>query len=285
MTSTDRQRVLMLSEHLNSSGSPRVALNVAKHLVGSVKEVAMGYLWGSDALVSEFEDAGVSTVRLGDRFGDPTVLRSLWDLISAYRPTLVHTHMIPASWCGRVVGRLRGVPVVSTIHTPYDDRSLPARGLDLSTSSLPAVNVAVSNAVADSFPPYFGIGTRSAVVHNCIDVEELRARGTVAWEDLEWNEGLSKEQPIVANVARFDPKKRKSDLVRALPVVLEEFPETIVVLTGWEKGGPASRNSSARSASRTAWYLPATYETPIAFIATPTSLHFHPCRRGSVLVC
>jgi glycosyltransferase involved in cell wall biosynthesis len=87
--------------------------------------------------------------------------------------------------------------------------------------------------VAKSFPFYFGVNTPSTVVHNCVDTEELRGQGEVAWEDVEWNDDTSKDQPIVANVARFDPKKRKADLVRALPAILEEIPNVVVVLTGW----------------------------------------------------
>lgn len=232
MSDTDRLRVLVLCGELDASGSPRVALNVSKHLVESA-DITVGYLWGSDELVPEFAEHGIPAVRLGDEPGDPSALVSLWRLVSAYRPDVVHTHMIPAGWCGRVVSRLRNVPVVSTIHTPYDDRSFPARVLDLSTSFLSMVNVSVSNTVSESLPLYFGLGARSAVVHNCVDPDDLRIRGAVSWEDAEWNDGLLKDQPIIANVARFDPKKRKADLVRALPAVLDEFPDTVVVLTGW----------------------------------------------------
>jgi glycosyltransferase involved in cell wall biosynthesis len=147
--------------------------------------------------------------------------------------------MISAATWGRVVGRLRSVPVVSTIHTTYTNRPATARVLDLSTSVFPDVNVSVSRSVAASLPPYFGLGARSEVVHNCVDPDEIRALGDVSWTETEWTDGIDKSWPIVANVTRFDPKKRKVDLVRALPTVHETFPNTVVVLTGW---GPRRRH-------------------------------------------
>ena len=233
MTNTERLRVLMLCGQLGAGGAPKVVLNVTKHLLRSVDEVAIGYFGGRDELVPEFTELGVSVVRLGDGTGYSGVLSSLWRLISAYRPTVIHTHMVSAHSWGRVFGRLRGIPVVSTIHTTYTNRSVAARALDLSTSSFASVNVAVSNAVAASLPLYFGLGARSAIVHNCIDPEDLRSKGEVSWNDAEWNTDLLRNQPIIANVTRFDPKKRKEDLIRALPEILEEFPHTAVVLTGW----------------------------------------------------
>ena len=233
MTSTERPRVLMLCGQLGAGGAPKVVLNVTKHLLGSVDEIAVGYLGGRDDLVSDFAELGVPVTRLGNGAGDPGVSTSLWGLISAYRPTVIHSHMTSADSWARVLGRLRGIPVVSTIHTTYFNRSIAARGLDLSTSFLASVNVSVSNSVAASLPPYFGVNARSAIVHNCIDPDDLRSKGDVSWNSVEWNAGISRDQPIIANVTRFDPKKRKEDLVRALPEILEEFPRAAVVLTGW----------------------------------------------------
>lgn len=226
------ERVLMLCGKLGPGGTAKVVLNVTKHLLDSVDDVSIAYLGGRDDLVSEFRDVGVRVVRLGDGPTDPRTPLSLWRLVSSYRPTVIHTHMVTAGSIGRVLGRIRGVPVVSTIHTPYDDRSAPARLLDLLTSPLSSVNVPVSNAAAASLPSYFGFGADSTVVHNCIDAEHLRERGDVPWDELVWNDGISRDQPIIANVARFDPKKRREDLVRALPDVLEEFPDAALVFTG-----------------------------------------------------
>jgi len=234
-----RIRLLMLSGQLGAGGAPKVVLNIARHLPKSVDDMIVGYLGGRDDIVSSFEDLGVRVVRLGDGMRDPSGPGALWRLVSTYEPTIIHTHMISAATWGRIIGRLRGIPVVSTIHTAYDNRPLVARMLDLSTSALPAANAPVSNSVADSLPPYFGLGSRSKVVHNCVDTEEIRASGDIPWSSTEWTDDIDESQPIIVNVTRFDPKKRKVDLVRALPVIQEAFPNAVVVLTGW---GPRRRH-------------------------------------------
>ena len=233
MSDTERMRILILSGQLGEGGAPKVILNVVKHLRHAVDDITVGYLSGRGDLASEFAAIDIPVVRLGDGVTDPDMPLSLWRLISTYRPTVLHTHMVSAAGLGRVIGRLRGIPVVSTIHTSYGNRSAPARALDLSTSFLPAANVSVSNAVAASLPSSFGIGAKSEIIHNCVDTEDLRTKGAVPWDDVSWNEGISQDQPIIANVSRFDPKKRKADLVRALPSIQEEFPDAAVVLTGW----------------------------------------------------
>ena len=139
--------------------------------------------------------------------------------------------------CGELTSEFTDldISVVSTLHTTYDDRSAPARSLNLLTSLLLNTNVSVSNAVTASLPASFGIGANSEIIHNCVDTKDLRTKGDVPWEDVAWNEGISQDQPIIATISRFDPKNRKADLVWALPSIQEEFPDAAVVPTGWRE--------------------------------------------------
>ncbi|MDT3435478.1 glycosyltransferase [Haloarcula sp. 1CSR25-25] len=233
MVNADQQRVLMLCGQLGAGGAPKVVLNLTKHLVPEVDDVAIAYLGGRDDLVPAFAEHDIPVTRLGEGSNELGILTSLWRLIHDFRPTVIHTHMISAACLGRVVGRIRKIPVISTLHTSYANRSKAAKLLDFSTSFFSTANVSVSSSVEATLPSYFGLGARSVVIHNCVDPDDLRKQGNVTWEEAVWNDGISKSQPIIANVTRFDPKKRKGDLVRALPAIHREFPDAALVLTGW----------------------------------------------------
>lgn len=224
-------KLLLLSGQLGPAGTPQVVLNVATNLSDDV-DVTVGYLGGKRDLVPAFEDNGFDVQRFGT---EPLSVGSVAGLVDHLRQNdydLVHTHMMVGGFVGRVVGCLTRTPVVSTIHTNYANRPLAAKLPDLVTSSLAATNVCVSASVEGSLPRYYALGSRVDVVHNCVDVPGLRERGQVSWDDLDWTAGVAPEAPLIANVARYDPKKGRRSLVAALPEVLRDHPSATVVLTG-----------------------------------------------------
>jgi len=228
-----RIRLLMLSGQLGAGGVPKVVLNVARHLHADVEALQVAYLGGNDDSVPEFRAEGLAVERLGPGFPDRRLPRSLARAIARFEPDVVHTHMASAGCLGRLVSRRYGVPVVSTMHNVYTERSLGARALDYPTSPLCAAVVSVSRAVERSLPRSFAPGVRSTVIHNCIDVPAVRARAALPWEDAPWTEGIPREGPIVASVARLSEKKGQHHLLRAFPQVLAEHPDATLVLTGW----------------------------------------------------
>lgn len=223
----------MLSGQLGAGGVPKVVFNVCRHLRGDVEALRVAYLGGNDDSVPAFRIDGITVSRLGSGFPDRGLPRSLAHEIARFEPDVIHTHMASAGCLGRVVGRRYDMPVVSTMHNVYSERSIGARALDYPTSPLCEAVVSVSRAVENSLPRSFALGARSTVIHNCIDVPAVRAQGDVSWEDAPWTEGIPRNGPVVASVARLSEKKGQHHLIRAFPRVLAEHPDAVLVLTGW----------------------------------------------------
>ena len=221
--------VLMLSGELGAGGAPRVIYQVTRHLPPDI-DTTVAYLGGRDDLATKFEAIGVPVVRIAE---DPLSLasaRGVHRLIRERSPDLVHTHMMLAGLFGRPLAALHDIPVVHTVHTNYRMRPPAARYLDTLAAPFGRCAVCVSRSVEESLPAYYRSPTR--VIHNCIDADDVRREGESAWEELDWTTDLDRDAPVVANVARYDPKKRRRDLVAGFERVVADHPDAQLVLTG-----------------------------------------------------
>lgn len=233
----------MVARSFGTGGAPRVIYNIATHLMArsAIETVHVCYLRPPGDLASDLEQTGVPTTQVSNSLG-VTSAAGVAKAVQAWQPDIVHTHMMAGNAIGRPVARLFDVPVVSTIHTRYDSKSVVARLLDRLTAPLATANVAVSQQVAASLPNVrggVGFARRSRhVIHNCINVESIRDQAAIPWEKCSWTEELDPDhdRPLIANIARFDPIKRRVDLVRALPTVLDSHPNAVAIMAGKRHG-------------------------------------------------
>lgn len=221
--------VLMLSGELGAGGAPRVIYQVTRHLPSDI-DTTVAYLGGRDDLTPKFESIGVPVVRLGEDPLSLSSVRGVHRLLGDRSPDIVHTHMMSAGLFGRPLAALHGIPAVHTVHTNYRMRPPAARYLDALAAPFGRCAVCVSKSVEDSLPAYYR--SETAVVYNCIDPADVRREGKSTWADLDWTTGLDRDAPVVANVARYDPKKRRRDLVEGFERVVTDHPDAQLVLTG-----------------------------------------------------
>ncbi|MCU4743583.1 glycosyltransferase family 4 protein [Natronoglomus mannanivorans] len=222
-------KVLLLSGKLDSGGAPRVCHQIARHLPADV-ELHLAFLGGENGLVDRFEQSGISVERLADSPVSPAAARALDHHLRTHTYDLVHTHMLSAGVIGRPVATLHGIPVIHTIHTNYEMRPIQARLADVLTAPFGNLTVCVSASANRALPKHYL--SETDVVYNCIDPDEVRNEAAVPWDDLEWTDNLDNEAPIVANVARYDPKKRRVDLIDGFQYVIRSVPDAQLVLTG-----------------------------------------------------
>jgi len=221
--------VLMLSGELGAGGAPRVVHQIARHLPSDI-DTTVAYLGGRDDLTEKFERMDVPVVRIAEEPLSFASVRGLNRLLCERSPDIVHTHMVSAGLLGRPLAALHGVPAVHTVHTNYRMRPPPARYMDVVSAPFGRVAVCVSESVEASLPAYYRSERR--IVHNCIDAVDVRREGESDWEDLGWTGNLDPDSPVVANVARYDPKKRRRDLVAGFERVVVDHPDAQLVLTG-----------------------------------------------------
>lgn len=220
--------LLLLSGNL-AGGAPEVCLQISKHLPSEINPT-VAYLGGRNDLREQFQAFDIPVIRIAN---EPLSLRALFgvnDLLKDDRFDLVNTHMMLSGLIGRPLASLHGVPVIHTVHTNYKMRPPTAKYLDLISAPFGDFTVCVSESVRESLPRFYY--SETGVIHNCIDVAEVRQEGVSEWNDLDWTEDLDPDAPIVANVARYDPKKRRRDLIEGFTQVVANHPDAQLVLTG-----------------------------------------------------
>jgi glycosyltransferase involved in cell wall biosynthesis len=99
-------------------------------------------------------------------------------------------------------------------------------------------------------------------------VESVREQGRTNWSNLGWTDNIEKESPVLANVARFDPKKRREDLIKALPRVVEEYPDISLVLTGRGPEKEQIQNIAKKLGVASNVFC-------IGFVENPQSVYYH----------
>ena len=116
-------RVLHVQKVNGIGGSERHLLSLLPGLLDAGLEVRMCVL-GSDGardFVSRLDERGVprSLISAGPDL-NPMLIGSLWRELRAYRPDLVHTHLIHADVHGQLAARLARIPAVSSVHGTHD---------------------------------------------------------------------------------------------------------------------------------------------------------------------
>jgi glycosyltransferase involved in cell wall biosynthesis len=169
------------------------------------------WLWGA------LEDRGIEPVLLGGtRSFDLVYLLRLHALARARRVEIIQTHLLGSAVYGAVLGRLMGIPQVSTLHgqvdVSADDRYLNAklRLLDRASARL----VFVSRSLRAFFQTIRV--TRAApleVIHNGIDLGTFRPGEETALRD---EFGVAEGEILLGSVGNVRPAKDYGNLLRAL---------------------------------------------------------------------
>ncbi len=166
---------------------------------------------------------------------DPRTVAALISIIRAQRIEVVQTHLAGADFQGGLAARLTGRPCVSVLHSVVRDRRTYGRArrllANLATRHLADRIVAVSCAVKDSHVEELGIPSGRIVVIPNIPAAALLLDEHFDRERKRMELGLG-ESPVVTTAGRLDLPKDHRTLLRALPRVLEAWPDLIVLVIG-----------------------------------------------------
>ncbi len=180
------------------------------------------------------QDLGIShAVIPAGRDVSPPLVAALWREIRAFRPDLVHTHLIHADLHGQLAAQLAGVTGVSSVHGTHDFyKREPYRSLARLAGHRAELTIVISEHV-QRFIESVGISRRGAVrmVHYGIDSsgwlttegERDAARGEL---------GLDRESIAVGVASRLVPHKGHSLLLEAHTKASRERPELRLLIAG-----------------------------------------------------
>lgn len=157
--------------------------------------------------------------------------RSFSRLIRQEEIAVIHAHEFTANTYGSVMGRILGVPVVATVHGKnyYGDQL--KRRMAYRYVSRSGKMIAVSENLKQFIVENVGIAPgRLQVIYNGVDVNYVPPADHV--EAVRRELDLAHWDHVIGTVGSLYPVKGHIYLIRALPAILKDFPNTLLLFAG-----------------------------------------------------
>jgi glycosyltransferase involved in cell wall biosynthesis len=227
-------RICFLSTSMGMGGADSQLLSAARVMLARGHQVIIVSLTPLGPMGHQARSLGIRTESLEMPRGipDPRGLLRLARLVRAWRPDVVHSHMVHANLLARALRLIAPVPaLVSTIHNIYEGGRLRMVAYRLTNGLVDHMTI-VSQAAADRF-----IGDRIVperlltVVPNGVDTEQIR--GVPAGTRASLRRTLGVEDRFVwLAVGRFEVAKDYPNMLRAFARLRERQPRAVLLLVG-----------------------------------------------------
>ena len=227
-------RILLLSTSMGMGGADKQLLSAAQEMLLRGHDVLIVSLTPLGPMGLEAQNLGIPTESLGMRrsWPDPRGLVRLARRVRAWRPDVLHSHMVHANLLARVLRLFVPIPaMVSTIHNIYEGGALRMAAYRLTNHLVDLITI-VSEAAADRFVRE-GIVTRDLlrVIPNGLDTDRFRNLPAEARESLRRSMGLEHEFVWIA-VGRFEISKDYPNMLHAFAKVHQRASKTVLLLVG-----------------------------------------------------
>ncbi len=237
---TLKTKVLHLINTLSAGGAELHLLTLCRHLKRLGVEVTVAYLKegkGSRPIQPDFEATGIPVFYLGGEgvdFVRPWL--QLHRLLKQEKPDILHTHLPRADLLGFLT-RLSGFSGswVCSVHGIYANHWRGRKTLPLFKFIWHQADriIAISVAVKKWLVKDCGLAPEKVqVVYYGIEPE----RWSLPSQDLRSKWELN-GQLLVGTVGRLEPVKGHDILIRAMPSVVQQFPQTTLLIAGHDPWG------------------------------------------------
>jgi glycosyltransferase involved in cell wall biosynthesis len=228
-------RVMFLSTSMGMGGADKQLLSAAQLMQAQGHDVCIVSLTELGPMGLEARSQGIRTESLDMRRGvpDPRGLIRLIRLVRAWRPDVLHSHMVHANLMARVVRLFARIPVmVSTIHNIYEGGPLWMAAYRISNGLVDHMTI-ISEAAADRFVKERIVPRELLTcVPNGVDTERFRqvAPGTRA--ALRSSIGVEDHEFVWLAVGRFELAKDYPNMLRAFAQVRQRESRAVLLLVG-----------------------------------------------------
>lgn len=231
-----RLRVLHVLNTLQTGGAEYLVLNVARSFDRERFDMLVLSLGGDGEIGDELRKLGIPVLLVNRRNGlDPLLIGKLARLIRKQKVDVVHTHNVAPWLYAGLAARLAGAKVCHTEHSNLFSGQRALKRAERFLGRLSKAVICDGEDVRRQLVEEQKLSPRNVVtIHNGVDtalygqaVERLSERA-----DGRRKLGLSEDTPVLATVARLEPVKDQSTLLRAFEKVGASLPDARLVLVG-----------------------------------------------------
>ena len=228
-------RVLFLSTSMGLGGADQQLLSAAQVLRDRGHEIRIVSLTPLGPMGLQARSLGLATDSLEMRRGvpDPRGLARLVRIVRAWKPDVVHSHMVHANLMARALRLLVPVPVlVSTIHNVYEGGPLLMAGYRLTNGLVDHMTI-ISQAAADRFVGERIVpGRLLTVIANGVDTDRMRSLPPEGRAALRGKMSVGDQEFVWLAVGRFEVAKDYPNMLRAFAAVRERERRAVLVIVG-----------------------------------------------------
>ena len=227
-------RIAFLSTSMGMGGADKQLLSAARELRSRGHKVVIVSLTPLGPMGLEARSIGIPTESLEMKrgFADPRGLLRLVRLVRAWKPDVLHSHMVHANLMARALRLFVSTPAtISTIHNIYEGGRLRMAAYRMTNGLVDQMTI-VSQAAADRFVTE-GIVPRTLlrVIPNGVDTDQFQNAPAGARQSLRRALGLDHEFVWLA-VGRFEIAKDYPNMLGGFTRVHERFPRAVLLLVG-----------------------------------------------------
>lgn len=166
---------------------------------------------------------------------NPLRMGRLWQFFRRERFDVIHTHLTYANFLGVVIGRLAGIPAVSSLHNVQRHAHFFVRDNleDFALRHVAQRVIAIGHIVAEVNQPLYPTVPLDIIPNAVSPVPPLTAEERHA-KRLELGDGDA-TRPLLLAVGRLTPQKSYPDMIEAMRLVHQQHPEAYLLIAGGGK--------------------------------------------------
>ncbi|SOC80326.1 Glycosyltransferase involved in cell wall bisynthesis [Salinimicrobium sediminis] len=239
-------KVLYIIDTINSSGAERSLTQIAINLK-KVKPVFV-HIYKGDMLREALEKKGVKVYSLNieKKYGFKLAESNISKIILAEKPDLIHSTLFRSDMVARrLKKKFPEIPLIGSFvnnsYTPlrYKNQNLLmklklwiAYQMDKKSSKLVDFYISNSETIRREEGNALDVEQEKIkVIPRGRDIRKYENLDPVRLQKIKKELGLDNKQ-VLLNVSRLIPRKAQLDLIRAMPEVLDTFPNSILLIAG-----------------------------------------------------
>lgn len=229
-----KTKILYLITGLHVGGAEMVLYRLLKKLNREKYEPVVVSIIPIVGIGERIEEEGIKILSLNAKFKcNPLIIWRVISIIKKEKPQILHSFLFHANFLGRVIGKLRNVPIIiSSIHSEYFGGILREKLLKW-TDRFCNITTIVSKGAAERMIDLKVVSkNKLKVIYNGIDLENFPFRKLEARTKIRKELNIEENKKILISVGRLHEAKGCPYLIKAMKILKEKYPHILLIVLG-----------------------------------------------------
>lgn len=231
----EKINVLLLLYSIKPAGAEKVVLSLAKYIDKGKFNPVVCALKGGE-LLNDFIKLNIPVYVLNKKTGfDLSVIWKLYKIIKKEKIDIIHSHNFSPNFWGRLIGYITGVRIlIITEHTIATAKTRVQKLIDRLLSGITDKIIAVSHRVRESHIEQEKILPGKIItIYNGIECSKIDMEKALSFKNsFQKKFNITHTNYLITTIGRLEPPKGHINLFRAIPQVVNKYPEAMFLIVG-----------------------------------------------------